>query len=151
MMSVFFYTKQIVQSICTGGPAFLKHFYCQGTQRSNWRNPTTGAIYIDYKEEGLKQFRSRKFRKRGFTTSIVSWRTREFFLAVPPSADLARINYIVPSLNSSVELARKMADAMHAPFVFPPIRDYDTFDGSHLWPRNRRSVGQQNSSSSRTR
>jgi hypothetical protein len=136
MMSVFYYTKQIVQPICAGGPASLKDFYCHGTERSNWRNPVTGAIYIDYNEEGLKRIPVKKIPETRLHYFDRFMKNARVFVGSPSVSGSCRINYIVPSLDSSVELARKMADAMDAPFVFPPIRDYDTFDGSHLWPES---------------
>src|SRR5207237_3010777 len=59
------------------------------------------------------------------------------FLASPSVKDSCIIDYVVPSLNSSVELARAMATAIDAPFVFPKIENYYSYDGgSHLTPES---------------
>jgi hypothetical protein len=139
MMSVFYHTKKIVQPICTGAATPLRDFYCSGDGKSNWRNPETGALYIDYKsyeKSGLKRIPVKDVPETRIHYFDLFMKNAKAFLASPSISGSCRINYIVPSLDSSVDLARKMAQAMNTPFIFPPIRDYFSFDGSHLWPES---------------
>jgi len=54
------------------------------------------------------------------------------FLASSSVKNSCIIDYVIPSNTSSVDLARRMAAAMGAPFIYPEVENLVSFDGSHL-------------------
>ena len=99
-------------------------------------DPATGAVYINYEEEGLKRILVMPVVETRLHYFDRFMRNANTFLASPSIRGSCRINYLVPHLDLSLDLARKMAGAMNAPFVYPAVQNLYTFDGSHLWPES---------------
>jgi hypothetical protein len=136
MMATFYHSKQVAQPLCESGPAFLQNLYCHGSMRSNWRDPRNGALYIYYADEGARRILLHDIPETRLHYFDFYMKNARAFLASPSVSTACMINYIVPSLDSSVDLARAMAKAIGVPFVFPEIKDYYSFDGSHMWPES---------------
>jgi hypothetical protein len=136
LMNMFYYSKLAAGWICSNGPALLQQIYCHGSVRTNWRNPVTGALYIYYIDKGSRHIPITDVPETRLHYFDRFMHNARVFLASPSVKDACMINYVVPSLNSSVELARKMSTAMDVPFVFPKTTNLDSFEGSHLWPES---------------
>jgi hypothetical protein len=136
-LSAFYYSKKLQEWICASSLPLLKGFYCRGTA-GGWRGVENGSIffpagyYPDPPGRILVEVPS-ETRMNYFAFYVKNARN---FLASPSVKDGCLINYVIPSNNSSVDLARQMAEEMGAAFVFPSPDNYYTADGSHLVPES---------------
>ena len=134
--SAFYLSKRLQQRVCASDFAGLRALYCEGKTDGYWRRIDNGALYS----------RPPLVKKLVALVPVPETRMNFFnrfmdnarqFLGSPSVKDACVIDYVVPSLNSSVDLARTMAREIHAPFVFPPVAGYESYDGgSHLTPES---------------
>jgi hypothetical protein len=133
-LSAFFRSKKLQESICNSSIEFLKDLYCKGATNAGWRDLKSGALWFDPNNAPDPPGRilvevPAETRMSHFETFMKNAR---IFLSSPSVRDVCLIEYVIPSNNSSVDLARRMAAAMDAAFVYPIVSNLYSFDGSHL-------------------
>ena len=138
VLSAFYYSKKLQQWICASSMSALRSYYCHGTS-SGWRSAVTGTLYIDLDNypdpTGNVPVALPPPETRMEYYDFYMKRVRTF-LASPSTQDACLINYLIPSNVASVDVARRMAAAMGATFVFPSPDGYYSSDGSHLRPES---------------
>jgi hypothetical protein len=140
VLSAFYHSKQLQNRICASDFAMLRELYCRGRIGGAWRRIDNGALVLNPSKKIHNMVRVVDVPETRLHYFDLFMGNARIFLASPSVKGGCIIDYVVPSLNSSVDLARKMAAAIDAPLVFPPLASvgeiYSYDGGSHLTPES---------------
>jgi hypothetical protein len=134
-LSAFYYAKKMQSWICNSSVPFLRGLYCESGNSAGWRDETNGVLYVTVDADPPGRVLVEVPPETRMEHMDLFMRNARAFLASPSAKDSCIIDYVIPSNNASVDLARSMAAAIDAPFVFPDLGklgDLYSYDGSHL-------------------